>query len=312
MDNNVFVVYDRNVERFALDLSQGRPCFPLTADEAHKTIDTVMDICRWLLSEGADRNAVIWAVGGGCTTDMTGFAAGIYKRGIRYINHPTTLLAMVDAAWGGKTGVNLDGYKNMVGVFKLPLRTVIDTEYLRTLPAREFRSGAAEMLKTFIIGDKDCYAKAVKVLSAPEPDLEALRPLILEAARIKLDIVDKDPFEENIRRHLNLGHTLGHAIEWWQSQAPGRTQYSHGEAVAIGTVYAARLSEKHGLCAKGLAARICEDFRACGLPTELPCPESGLTQAVRNDKKAIDGKINFVTINKIGKVSVTPLPVPED
>ena len=177
MNSNVFVVYDRNVERYATQIAGGRPALGITADEDHKTIETVMEICRWLLSQGAGRDAVLYAVGGGVTTDMVGFAAGIYKRGVRYINYPTTLLAMVDAGIGGKTGVNLDGYKNMLGVFKLPLRTVIRPEYLSTLPERELRSGAAEMLKSFIIENEDGnYEKAVKALSGPV-DFAALKPL---------------------------------------------------------------------------------------------------------------------------------------
>ena len=303
MDNNVFVIYDRNVHGYALELAHGRPMYAITADERHKTLDTVVEICRWLMSQGAGRDAHIWAVGGGCTTDMVGFTAAIYKRGVRYTNYPTTLLAMVDAGLGGKTGVNLDGYKNMLGAFKLPLRTVLRPEYLATLPEREFRSGAAEMLKTFIIGDGACYERAVKVLSGPR-DPEALRPLIEEAARIKHRIVEKDTFEQDLRRVLNLGHTFGHAIEWWQSRDASRPQFTHGEAVAIGIVRAAEISEREGFCRKGLAGKIASDLEACGLPTVLPCPESDLLPALAEDKKVIDGAIKFIVINKIGKVSV--------
>ena len=311
MDSNVFVIYDRNVESRALELAQGRPALAITADEEHKTLRSVEAICRWLLEQGAGRDAHLLAVGGGCTTDVAGFAAAIYKRGVRYTNYPTTLLAMVDAGLGGKTGVNMDGYKNMLGCFKLPLRTVIRPEFLETLPEREFRSGAAEMLKTFIIADRRCYEKAVKVLSGPR-DLEALKPLIEEAALIKHKIVEKDTFEQDLRRTLNLGHTYGHAIEWWQNAAPGRPRFTHGEAVAIGIVQAALISEREGFCARGLAGRIAADLQACGLPTVLPCPESELQKAVAADKKACEDKIKFIVINRIGKVSVYDMHIPSE
>ena len=311
MAEKKFVIYDRNVEKYALDLAQGAPALPIIADEAHKTMESVMQICRWLLEQGADRESVVLAVGGGCTTDMVGFAAAVFKRGIRYRNYPTTLLSMVDAAIGGKTGVNLDGYKNMLGAFKLPVRTEIRPEYLRTLPEREFRSGAAELLKTFIISDrKGNYARAVSLLRGPV-DIEALAPLVSAAADVKRKIVFKDMFEENIRRHLNLGHTYGHAVEWWQRQAPGRTDYTHGEAVAIGIVRAARVSERLGFCREGLADLIASDLAACGLPVELPCPCEDLLPAIRNDKKNIDGVVKFVVIKKIGKVALADIPFSE-
>ena len=233
----VYVIYDRNVEPFALKLADGRPALAITADEDHKTMDTVLDICRWLLAQGAGRDALVWAVGGGVTTDMAGFAASIYKRGVRYANYPTTLLSQVDAGVGGKTGVNLDGYKNMIGVTKFPVYTRILPEVLQTLPARELRSGAAEMLKTFIIEDKGGnYDKAVKVLSEPEIDFGALAPLIEAAADVKRRIVEQDPYEEGLRRCLNLGHTFAHAIEWYQHTHGAEDPMTHGEAVAVGIV----------------------------------------------------------------------------
>ena len=305
---SIYVVYDRNVEPFALKLAEGRPAFPITADEEHKTMDTVLDICRWLLAQGANRDAIVWAVGGGVTTDIAGFAASIYKRGVRYANYPTTLLAQVDAGVGGKTGVNLDGYKNMVGVTKFPLYTRIHPEVLASLPPRELRSGAAEMLKTFIIENKNGnYEKAVKLLSDPKPDFGALAPLIEAAAAVKRKIVEQDPYEENQRRLLNLGHTYAHAIEWYQHTHGAADPMTHGEAVAVGIVQAARLSERLDLCKKGLAEQLRADLGACGLPTELPCPEEELEAALWKDKKAEKGIIHFVLIKKIGKVIIKDL-----
>ena len=161
----VFVVCDRAVEGFARLLGD-YPTLTIYASESVKTAETAVDICRWLLEHGADRDALVLAVGGGVTTDLVGFAASIYKRGVAYANVPTTLLGMVDAGLGGKTGVNLDDYKNMLGTFRQPEFTWQFPDVLRSLPKREFLSGAAEMLKTFIIEDRDGgYARTVKRLS---------------------------------------------------------------------------------------------------------------------------------------------------
>lgn len=307
MSKNIFVVYDRNVEKLALKIAKGRPSLAIIADEEHKNIDTVMGICRWLMDNGANRDAMVYAVGGGVTTDMVGFAASIYKRGVKYINYPTTLLSQVDAGIGGKTGVNLDSYKNMIGVIEFPAETRILAESLKTLPAKELRSGAAEMLKTFIIEDKGRYEKAVTALSREKIDYKELAPLIKAAADVKRRIVEKDPYEKNLRRLLNLGHTYAHAIEWHQRKHSAYEALSHGEAVAVGMIKAAEISEKLGLSEAGLSEKLRRDFRACGLPTELPCPEAELETALWKDKKAEKGIIHFVLIRKIGKVIIKDL-----
>ena len=303
--SSVFVVCDRNVEIYAREISSGiepvPECLSIDAGEETKNIETVLGICRWLLDRNADRNSIVLAVGGGTTTDMVGFAAGIYKRGIAYANIPTTLLAMVDASIGGKTGVNLDSYKNMIGVFRQPEFTYVFPEALQTLPEREFKSGAAELLKTFILGDEKKYREAVKVLSG-SPTIEEMAPLIQAAAAIKETIVNEDPFEQGRRRVLNLGHTWGHAIEWWQKERSQENQYTHGEAVAMGIIRAARFSESEGIAEKGLAERLVRDFKTCGLPTELPCPEEELLPAIGKDKKSSGGKVKYVLIEDIGKV----------
>lgn len=343
---NIFVVCDRNVETLARSLAPGRPLLAIVADEEHKNMDTVLGICRWLLECGADRDAVVYAVGGGVTTDMAGFAASIYKRGVRYVNYPTTLLCQVDAGIGGKTGVNLDGYKNILGVINFPLETRILPQALETLPERELRSGAAEMLKTFIIKDGGNYRKAVEALSRDKVDTDELAPLIEAAAQVKREIVAQDPTEKGLRRVLNLGHTFAHAIEWYQhghtrpaaaaadgrtghenptatrtvaasvaasattpaaASAAGSAPYSHGEAVAIGIIQAARISEELGIAAQGLAERLAEDFRACRLPVELPCRAQLLEQAIWKDKKAEHGIIHFVLIEDIGTVIIKDL-----
>lgn len=308
MEKNVFVVYDRNVESLALKIAKGRPSLAIVADEIHKNMDSIVLICRWLLEQGADRDAVIYAVGGGVTTDMVGFAASIYKRGVSYVNYPTTLLSQVDAGIGGKTGVNLDAYKNILGVINSPAQTRILPESLETLPDRELRSGAAEMLKSFIIDNRNGnYEKAVSVLSEDRPSLDALSPLIEAAADVKRRIVEQDPYEKGLRRLLNLGHTYAHAIEWYQHSIQTSNPMTHGEAVAVGMIKAARISANMGIADKALVTRLEADFRVCHLPTELPCPEDALEKALWKDKKAENGKIHFVLIKSIGNVIVEDL-----
>jgi len=323
----VFVICDRNVEAFAHALGD-YPVLTVHASEATKTAETAVGICRWLMEHGADRDALLIAIGGGVTTDLAGFAASVYKRGIAYANIPTTLLAMVDAGIGGKTGVNLDGSKNMIGTFRQPEFTWLFPDLLRSLPRREFFSGAAEMLKTFIIEDRDGgYARTVTMLrkyavtgtspAATADGLEELSALITAASGVKQDIVSRDPLERGERRVLNLGHTWGHAVEWWQTQGDAAVHYTHGEAVAIGIICAARRAEELGIAekAKGadgkpclLSEKLASDFAACGLPTALPCPEEELAPAMLRDKKAAgDGKIRYVLPVRIGKVVVKEL-----
>jgi 3-dehydroquinate synthetase len=266
----------------------------------------VLLITRSLLEAGASRKALVVAVGGGITTDLAGFAASIYKRGVRYANVPTTLLAQVDAAIGGKTGVNFDAYKNMLGVIVQPVFTFVCAEALRTLPRRDFLSGAAEMLKTFIIDNEDDhYARAIQWLSAGGSDGQEL---ILAAAAVKAGIVSRDPYEAGERRKLNLGHTFAHAIE---HEARVREEdITHGEAVAMGMVLAARLSDALGVSA-GLAARLTADFAAVGLPTACPYPLAALAGAMDKDKKAEGDLVHFVLAERIGSVVIRDLTVAE-
>ena len=276
----VYVVYDRNVAWVVKDFPW--KALSIETSESRKTLETVEGICRWLVEQNASRSAIILAVGGGITTDMAGFAASIYKRGIRYANLPTTLLSQVDAAIGGKTGVNLDGYKNMLGAFRMPEATFISADVLRTLPQRELRSGLAELLKTFLLADGKAYETALLHGVTQE--------LILKAARIKEDIVGRDPFEKGERAKLNLGHTFGHAIEHASAGS-----IPHGEAVAMGIILAARLGESLGISTIGLSRGLKADFEAAGLPTDCPYPLETLKDAMAKDKKALGGgKVKFV------------------
>lgn len=307
----LFVVYDANVAWVASQLTEALPVrasMALETSEEGKTLETVQALERWLLQADASRGALLLAVGGGITTDLVGFAAAIYKRGIRYANVPTTLLAQVDAAIGGKTGVNLDGYKNMLGAFRMPECTVLEAAFLRTLPAREFRCGLAELLKTFLIGDGPAYAALVSSLkSAQNEDERGIEDDIRRAAAIKAQIVTEDPEEHGVRAKLNLGHTFGHAIEH-EARLHG-ADITHGEAVAMGILLAAELSERLGVAQKGLSAQLKADFTAVGLPTESPYPVEDLVEALRKDKKAVSGgKVKFVLLRTPGDVVLQELP----
>jgi len=289
-----YLVYDRNVKTLVSTIQGVKASFGINASESAKTMDTVVDVCRFLMEENADRDAVLLALGGGVTTDLAGMAAGIYKRGIRLITLPTTLLSQVDAGIGGKTGVNLDDYKNILGVFHQPEFIYIARCTLDTLPKDQYLSGAAELIKTFIIGDAPAYRQAIAELSERQP---LSTTLLKSAARIKCGIVERDPYEKGGRRVLNLGHTIGHAIEWC---LPGR--YSHGEAVAIGTVKAAVISRKLGVCHPDLPERLKRDFIAAGLPADCPVPVCRLIEAIRKDKKVEGNSIHFILIKDIGIV----------
>lgn len=296
-EREVFVVCDRNVEWVAWEAGTFVGAVSIDTSESLKTMGTVMEICKWLLENNATRDALLLAVGGGITTDLAGFAAAIYKRGIRYANVPTTLLAQVDAAIGGKTGVNFLEYKNMLGAFRMPEFTAICPDVLKTLPARQIKAGLAEMLKTFIIADASAYAQAVSSLKKA---VFADGDLILKAAAIKESIVTMDPYERGPRTKLNLGHTFAHAIEHKALEAGD--DILHGEAVAMGVIMAAEMAEREGIAEKGLAARLKADFQSLGLPTE--CPYTGLEEAMAKDKKAAGGKIRFVLPERIGSVVV--------
>lgn len=338
----IYIVADRHVAHFAekvvKSLTGGKadckcedPISPelllLDTSEEDKSMQTVMEICKWLLDNGADRNALLLAIGGGITTDMAGFAASIYKRGIRFAYVPTTFLSQVDAAIGGKTGVNFENYKNILGVIRQPEFTYICPEMLETLPYRDFLSGAAELIKTFIIDNAgNNYEKAVNVLSEIHESIDRKQAIALHlaeleelagaAARIKAGVVERDEFEQGERRKLNLGHTFAHAIEWEARAA--KKDISHGEAVAMGIILAAKASELYyyqesiegqEVAGESLSARFTRDFSRCGLPTECPFPLESLSGAMRKDKKAENGIVHFVLIRTLGDVRIEDLAV---
>lgn len=310
----------------------------LDVSEENKSMSTVLEICKWLMDNDAGRNALLLAIGGGITTDMAGFAASIYKRGIRVAYVPTTFLSQVDAAIGGKTGVNFENYKNILGVIRQPEFTYICPEVLGTLPYRDFLSGASELLKTFIIDNAgNNYEKAVEVLSEIHESIDRKQAIALylaeieelaaAAAKIKAGILERDEFECGERRKLNLGHTFAHAIESVSMSGHNCAEsgISHGEAVAMGMIMAAKASERYynpdpenslqleniekDTEGESLSSRLVRDFSRCGLPTECPFPPESLSGAMKKDKKAENGIVHFVLIRAIGDVRIVDLPV---
>lgn len=338
---HVYVVMDSNVAMrcpAAYAVSQmlnrrGVPGTLIEVSEDTKSIETVLEISGWLLDNGADRDAMVLAIGGGITTDMVGFAASLYKRGVRFAYVPTTLLAQVDAAIGGKTGVNFGGYKNMLGTIRQPEFTYICPQFLESLPMQDFQSGAAEMLKTFIIEDNGNYRTAVEFLKGLASDfitlsggmplsdaemrwpevlsvkLHEIIPLIAAAVKVKAGIVSCDQFEDGERRKLNLGHTFGHAIESLSHKH--HNDVDHGHAVALGMVYAATMAEKLNIAEPGFAAALQKDLDSCLLLIINSYSPADMADAMRKDKKAEGGKVHFVLPRSVGDVVIADLSVEE-
>ena len=333
MDSNVAMNCPAAMEMAEIMNRRGVPGKLVDASEESKTMETVMDICGWLLDNGADRDALVLAVGGGITTDMVGFAASIYKRGVRFAYVPTTLLAQVDASIGGKNGVNFDNYKNMLGIIRQPEFTFVWPQVLSSLPHREFTAGVAEMLKTFMIEDGGNYQKAVDVLSEMQQGYSILPPesaadywtdcvtayadelqyLITEAVRVKAGVVSRDQYERGERRKLNLGHTFAHAIETLAQRSD--RDISHGEAVAMGMVLAARLSDRvfNGdmETPTALEGSVAIDLCDCGLYPECPFTLEDMAEHMVKDKKAEAGKVHFVLLREIGDITTYALSVEE-
>jgi 3-dehydroquinate synthase len=273
--------------------------------DASKSLRQVERLYHELLRTGVDRHSALIALGGGAVGDLTGFTAATFLRGIAFVQVPTTVLAMVDASVGGKTGVNLREGKNLVGAFHQPRLVAIDVETLRTLPDRERAAGFAEVVKKAVIWDAGLFellerdAEALLAL-----DEAALVPVLARAVEIKAEVVSRDEREADLRMLLNFGHTLAHAIETL-------TRYRgllHGEAVAIGMVYAAERSEALGHAPLGTAARLEKLCRRFGLPTRPPgFARSAYLAALQVDKKRQDSRIHYVVLEGVGSARTVPL-----
>jgi len=277
-------------------------CESLSIDinETKKNLDTCAYIYDWLLSVGSERNSILISIGGGVTTDLVGFVASSWLRGLNVIHFPTSLAAMVDASIGGKTGVNFKHGKNLIGAFKQPLLIAMDTKSLETLKERELNSGWAEAIKHAFLFDKGLLKKfqmqSKDIISKKDP---VFTEIIKRSVQIKAEIVSKDEFEKGTDRiKLNFGHTIGHSLE-------GLTEYGkllHGEAVSIGMVVATNISKNLNLISNDTKNEIISTLKQYGLPTNLTkgIDIKDLFDNTKNDKKVKNGKINWVLLKDIG------------
>lgn len=299
-DSTVGALY---AERVRAGLGRQAEMITIPAGESQKTRETWATITDQLLSAEIGRDSALLALGGGVIGDLTGFVAGTYMRGIQYIQIPTTLLSMVDASVGGKTGVDTPAGKNLVGVFHRPSTVIIDPQVLATLPLTHLRSGFAEVIKHGVIADRDYFAQVAESVGrmvAPESrNSGALTSLIVRSVQIKADVVASDERESGRRRILNFGHTIGHAVE-----AASSYSLLHGEAVSIGMALESRLAEKAGIAEKGTTEKLEVVLTNAGLPRLLPSGISTdeMMRLMQADKKNRAGKIEFALPTRIGKM----------
>jgi 3-dehydroquinate synthase len=297
----VFVITTEDVWRLHGRMPEHHVLF-LSPGEVNKRLAIVEALAEQMIERGADRSSIVIGFGGGIVTDVAGFLAAIFMRGIPVLQIPTTLLAQVDAAIGGKTGVNLVGGKNLIGSFHQPLAVLIDPEVLATLPAREYRAGLFEVIKCGIIRDRSLFdLLATHADAVFEMRADIVDELIAAAVRIKAEVVSADERESDLRRILNFGHTIGHAIE----AETEYTSFLHGEAVAWGMLAATRLAELLGLLdnisADSIRKTIC---RYGPLPPAGNLEPDRLIARLASDKKTLHGTVHFVLPTAIGKVKV--------
>jgi shikimate kinase / 3-dehydroquinate synthase len=264
----------------------------------HKDIDAVGQLWHAFLEAGLDRKSTVLALGGGVVGDLVGFAAATYLRGVNWINFPTSVLAMVDASLGGKTGANLAQGKNLIGSFHAPVSVMADTSTLATLPERHRRNGLAEVIKHGVIADPVLFSMCAEGWESVEEEWDAI---IKRSIGVKVKVIQKDPFEGGVRQSLNLGHTIGHGIE----KASGY-KLLHGEAVAVGMVIEARIAESLGLAETGLADQIRAVLEGVGLPVDIPAgfDRRQIVHYMQYDKKKSNGKVRFALPAAIGDVKV--------
>jgi 3-dehydroquinate synthase len=299
------VITDANVRQLYGDRFPEVPVLIIGSGEAAKTLETAKDLYEALLSLGADRSTFILGIGGGIVCDVAGFVASTFMRGLRFGFVATTLLAQVDASIGGKNGVNLEGYKNLVGTFGQPDFVLCDLELLQTLPEAEVVNGMAEIVKHALIADAGLFAfledHAGQALGLDPPVVERL---VGDSVAIKSGVVGRDEREAGERRKLNLGHTFGHALE-------KVNRMTHGEAVSVGMVLAAAVSVRKGRLAAAGLDRLIRLLCSLRLPCSASADPGQLMDAVLRDKKREADTLHFVLLDDIGRAVVEPIPVAE-
>ncbi len=305
--SSIAIIADRGAEahahtvRGSLALDQSS-LLVISGGEQVKNVQGLESIWQSLSARKLDRRSLVVTLGGGATSDLVGFAAATYMRGVEFVHIPTTLLAQVDASIGGKTGINFNGVKNLLGAVSQPSHVVIDIDVLNTLPAREMRSGFAEIVKHGLIADAEYFTQ---VTSKPYNawGFDELVDVVFRSCEIKQRVVESDETEQGPRKTLNFGHTVGHAIEEYALQE--RIALTHGEAVAIGMVAECDIAHRIGKLSQEDYARARAGIAAAGLPVSLPThfDEDRLRALMARDKKNIGGQIKWSLINSIGSCS---------
>jgi len=295
------IITDTKVRRLYGNRFPESPVIEIGVGEENKTLETVLNIFEQLISLEADRGVFIIGVGGGIVCDITGFVASTYLRGVRFGFGATTLLAQVDASVGGKNGVNFSGYKNMVGTFNQPEFVICDPEVLQTLSNKDRGCGLAEIIKHAAIASGPLFnylEENLEKVSALSP--EAVHRMVYDSMVIKSEIVNRDERETGERRKLNFGHTVGHAVEKVH-------KLPHGEAVSIGMMVAAKLSQRKGYLKGDDLARLENLLASLKLPTRLEIDGAGVMEALHHDKKRENDTVHFVLLKGLGKAVVEPI-----
>lgn len=314
-NHKIMILSDSNVSKFHLSdvmsivktYTNNAYSYIIEAGEEQKHLDTVADIYEQLILKQFDRSDFLIALGGGVIGDITGYVAATYLRGIRFIQMPTSLLAMVDSSIGGKTGVDFRSYKNMVGAFHQPQAVYINLSVLTTLPNREFNSGFGEIIKHGLIKNKDYFIELQEnVTQILNRDSNLLEEIIYQSCLVKQNVVENDPTEKGERALLNFGHTIGHAVEKYMNFS-----LLHGECVAIGMVAAAYMSYRRAAISREAFEKILTLIKAYQLPTAITLDEtseeimiSDALSIVKHDKKMISGQIRFVLLKEVGNAYI--------
>jgi len=301
----VFIITDKNVEKLYAKVFPQAPFYSINPGEQSKQLGYIESIYRWLLENNADRNSFILGIGGGVVCDIAGFVASTYMRGVEFGFVSTSLLSQVDASVGGKNGVDLDGYKNIIGTFTQPRFVLCDTRLLKTLPHEELVNGFAEIVKHALISDIKLFEQlehdCIALLNLNQPEISKH---IAESIRVKASIVTADERESGIRKLLNFGHTWGPAVE-------PLTGISHGKAVSIGMEFACRLSMEKGLISNRDYLRIINLLQSFGLPTCMNIEPSRVFKTLVKDKKRNANSIDFVLLMGIGVPKIETMALEE-
>jgi len=306
--SKISIITDKNISKYWLKKLENVIPIPyisiiIKPGEKEKNIETVKYIWEEMIKAKLDRESLIINLGGGVIGDMGGFAASTYMRGIDFINIPTTLLAMVDESVGGKTGIDFANIKNVIGTFNQPREVIIDIETLKTLPKREFLSGFAEIIKHGLISDKTYFHKVTAKIPLQFSQTE-LVDIIKDSCKIKQDVVEADVKEQNLRKILNFGHTVGHAIEALSLET--NQPLLHGEAISIGIVAENEIAVELGILSRKIADLVKEKLSLSGLPVVSNCqfPISEIMERMKSDKKNERGKIKFTLLKNIGEALI--------